>query len=224
MRHSSPGKPNPGRKQNPHKFSHRSSSAADFRRASASSNIRSASWRTAEMGHEFRPSASACSSRPGNSVAAREPAPNVAFTRASAFVMASSLTTAAGFAPAFAAAALRNSNCSRQRCSLIFDSAHTSNVPTSVSRAPSFTGISRSPCLPNRITAFNGACKCKSATDATFTRVPISSSSRVSELYMRNDTGLFATRCRLSSSSSMVRPSSDPRGTRHTTSCSPTPM
>ena len=37
--------------------------------------------------------------------------------------------------------------------------AQISSVPTSVSRAPSFTGISRSSIfLPKRITAFSGAC------------------------------------------------------------------
>ena len=57
---------------------------------------------------------------------------------------------------------MRNSNCKRQRCSLIFESAQTSSVPTSVRCARSFTGTSRSPDLPNRITAFSGACRCKS--------------------------------------------------------------
>ena len=52
-----------------------------------------------------------------------------------------------------ASVALRNWNCRRQRCSLTFDSAQVSSVPTSFRRAPSVTGTRRSPPLPKRITA-----------------------------------------------------------------------
>ena len=53
---------------------------------------------------------------------------------ASADRSASSPITAAGFCSPSAAAAFRSSNCSRQRCSDVFDSAQISSVPTSVTR------------------------------------------------------------------------------------------
>ena len=118
-------------------------------RPSACVRKTSASCRMVASGQEFRPSPMVCSSlrrqflgRDGRFRVGREHAARSArATPASAC----SLTTAAALRSAFGcAAALRSSNCSRQRLSLIFESHHVSSVPISVSRAPSFTGISRS--------------------------------------------------------------------------------
>jgi hypothetical protein len=103
-----------------------------------------------------------CSSFDGNSSGATPPGPgdfapgeNTAPINSSEDFSACSLTTAAALRSAGCSAArLRSSNCKRQRFSLIFDSHQVSSVPSSVRRAPSFTGISLSSAFfPKRITA-----------------------------------------------------------------------
>ena len=79
--------------------------------------------------------------------------------------------------------AARTASASDVRVS--FESAQISSVPTSVSFAPSFTGTSRSPALPNRSTACSGACRCSSSRSSgeNSTTSPGLSSVRVRELY-----------------------------------------
>ena len=67
IRYSSPGYPNPGRRQKPHKLSQRISSAARFAPAVRELHHMVGKRRIAVNGQEFLPSPSACSSLAGNS-------------------------------------------------------------------------------------------------------------------------------------------------------------
>src|SRR5258708_5937330 len=92
----------------------------------------------AARGQELRASPMTCSSVAGSSwggigVLALEE--KTARVISSAWAAASSLITAAGLRCTGSAAALRSSNCKRQRLSLTFDSHQVSSVPTSVRRA-----------------------------------------------------------------------------------------
>ena len=133
MRKSSPGKSEAGTQ---HEAGQDSASASPGRGICAALRPVPVSdrliVRIALSGQELRPRASVCSSLPGSSSGVSVPARNAASSNASACASASSLTTAAGLPPLRAPAVLRNSNCRRQWCSLIFESAQTSSVPTSV--------------------------------------------------------------------------------------------
>jgi len=148
-RTSSPGAPNPGRKQKPDRLSHRTSWRGDFLRPAATSRSASPSRRIAEIGHEslFAPSATSIwlASVSGARVSLSEPpkTPRISCkadsTAASEIATADErVSTGCGFAVSSrcaCASSPRSSNCSRQRCGVFRDSHQISSVPTSVKLA-----------------------------------------------------------------------------------------
>ena len=97
-------------------------------RFSVSSSMRSASLRMADSGQELRPRPNACSRRAGSCAASLASPAKADAISASAAARASSLITAPGRTAVCSFAALRSSNCKRQRCSLSLESAQISSV------------------------------------------------------------------------------------------------
>ena len=188
-------------------------------RPSASSSMRSASLRIAESGHELRPSPSVCSSFAGNCSgsqrAFRERRRNQRFRRGQSFLADHRRRVATRLPPPRPCAA-RIADASDARCL-----SNPPRFPASRLRSasrPSFTGTSRSPALPKRSTAFSGACRCSSS------RSSARKLDHIARLDLRcacaSCTGETTPACwppiaELPGSSSMVDPSSAPRGTRH---------
>ena len=125
----------------PSRLFHLSSSFLLITNLALARRAEEASDRMAESGQLLRPSPIDCSSLAGNSSGGMGDLAVGDSTRSTSSIdcfSACSLTTAAALrSTGCVAAAFRNSNCKRQRLSLIFDSHQVSSVPISVSRARS---------------------------------------------------------------------------------------
>ena len=227
MRKSSPGNRSRGAGRS------RTDSASAVRarrlrlRPSASSSMRSASWRIAESGQELRPRAQRLfelrrEAAPARRDPCRETPPA---SSASAAASASSLTTAAGLP-----CGLRLRSCFAQlelqppamladfRIGPDFERADFGQTCAPASPAPAARRLCRSAARRSAARADAGPLALRRKVDDV---AGLDRRCACSELYSRNDTGLLATSCRLPGSSSTVEPSSAPRGTRHNGDDSP---
>ena len=204
MRYSSPGSRSRGAGRS------RPDSASESRGpgiSSAASAVRASDRPDLRMvltGHELRPRRERLFEPAGKFFRWREsPALNVARTSSRAAQATSSLTTAAGSLAAACCSGLPQLELQTPavladfRIGPDFERAHFGEMRAQLHGNQSLAGLCRSESRHS-----SGACRCRSSSRRPRRLRRCWSSARVSELYRRNATGLLATSCRSSRSSS----------------------